>query len=162
MQGPHPPNAPAPLPLSLRAGPVTRSSTRKNWPWRVSGSSTSLPMSQDPASLSPTGANSLLTVHGVGLLGALGRASPGRGLPQGAVPSEGLREGPGSWPPGSLFTGPRTGGLGAGAVWLCIRAGRSKERVGEWGTPQFTSHTHAAPCLRCRQQAVAFQGKRVV
>lgn len=108
------------------------------------GTLSSLPMSQDQAWLSPTQASYRLTMHSLRLLRAPWRDFPGRGLSQGAVPGEGLCEGRGFWPPGSLLTGLCAGGLTTGTVWLCIGAGRRKERVGERGALQFTSHPHCA------------------
>jgi len=82
-------------------------------------------MSQGQASLSLSQAGSLLTRLSFGLPEVMWRDCPGQGLPQGAVPGEGLQEG---WELefrllGSFIKGLHTGGLTVTTVQFCIGAG---------------------------------------
>ena len=157
------PSVPAPPPLSLRARrTVPRSPMRKHWPGESrSPFPTPAPRSQGQASLSLSQAGSLLTRLSFGLPEVVWRHCPGQGLPQGAVPGEGLQEG---WELefrslGSFVRGLRIGGLTVTMVQLCIGAGRGRDRTGELGGLHSPTPTTLCPAQHCLHQTEGFRGK---
>ena len=135
---------------------------RKHWPGESrSPFPTPAPVSQGQASLSLSQAGSLLTRLSFGLPEVVWRHCPGQGLPQGAVPGEGLQEG---WELefrslGSFVRGLRIGGLTVTMVQLCIGAGGGRDRTGELGGLHSPTPTTLCPAQHCLHQTEGFRGK---